>query len=160
MSLHHAGETTVSLSLSSLDIVFGDSGEVQMSDATTHGDSDAAAFAALVQREAAQYRASPPPAAAAVDLDDAVSYGAALKGRVVLVTGAGSGFGRAYSRKVGHLGYVRACGARGPSTGPPRAPRSARSSFCMPAMWGAHRALTWFLLSRLPRAEPPTSGCD
>ncbi|GAA5865234.1 hypothetical protein JCM3774_004903 [Rhodotorula dairenensis] len=67
--------------------------------------SDPAAFAALIQRETAQYRSSaPPPAALALDLDDALSYGAALKGKVVIVTGAGSGFGRAYSRKVGELG--------------------------------------------------------
>lgn len=69
---------------------------------------DASAFASLVQRESALLRSQAPqaPEATAVPIDDALSYGAALKGKVVVVTGAGSGFGRAYARKVAELGCV------------------------------------------------------
>ncbi|GAA5950775.1 hypothetical protein JCM8115_004969 [Rhodotorula mucilaginosa] len=72
--------------------------------APANATEDASAFASLVQRESALLRSAPPPEATALEVDDALSYGAALKGKVVIVTGAGSGFGRAYARKVGELG--------------------------------------------------------
>lgn len=74
--------------------------------APSNATQDASAFASLVQRESALLRSAPPPEASALQVDDALSYGAALKGKVVVVTGAGSGFGRAYARKVGELGCV------------------------------------------------------
>lgn len=67
---------------------------------------DPQAFAALVQRESASLRSAPPPGAAALDLDECLAHGAELKDKVVLVTGSGSGFGRAYARKVASFGYV------------------------------------------------------
>ncbi|BGP54456.1 hypothetical protein JCM8202_001534 [Rhodotorula sphaerocarpa] len=65
---------------------------------------DPQAFAALVQRESASLRSAPPPGAAALDLDECLAHGAELKDKVVLVTGSGSGFGRAYARKVASFG--------------------------------------------------------
>ncbi|GAA5976124.1 hypothetical protein JCM10908_005391 [Rhodotorula pacifica] len=67
-------------------------------------DESASAFASLIQRESAQLRSAPPREAIPLDIDDALSYGASLKGKVVIVTGAGSGFGRAYARKLGEIG--------------------------------------------------------
>lgn len=72
--------------------------------ASAHATEDPSAYASLVQRESALLRSAPPPEAIALGVDDALSYGAALKGKVIIVTGAGSGFGRAYARKVGEFG--------------------------------------------------------
>lgn len=47
-----------------------------------------------------------PEDATALTVDDALTAGSALKGKVVVVTGAANGFGRAYANKVAEFGCV------------------------------------------------------
>ncbi|GAA5829579.1 hypothetical protein JCM3770_002689, partial [Rhodotorula araucariae] len=62
----------------------------------------APAFAGLLLAESAALRAT--ARAVPLDNDDALAAGAGLGGKVVVVTGAASGFGRAYASKAAHLG--------------------------------------------------------
>ncbi|BGP14523.1 hypothetical protein JCM10213_005188 [Rhodosporidiobolus nylandii] len=69
-----------------------------MSDA----DYTAAALADMLKQQAAQQRSD--PNATPLDVDDALAHGASLKGKVVVVTGAASGFGKEYSKKAASYG--------------------------------------------------------
>ncbi|KPV76308.1 uncharacterized protein RHOBADRAFT_52333 [Rhodotorula graminis WP1] len=60
------------------------------------------AYQGLLRAQSASLRG--PEAAAPLSVDDALTSGAALRGKVVVVTGAASGFGKAYAIQVAKFG--------------------------------------------------------
>lgn len=72
---------------------------------TTSTDELLPAYQGLLRAQSAALRG--PEAAAPLSVDDALTSGSALRGKVVVVTGAASGFGKAYAIQVAKFGCVR-----------------------------------------------------
>jgi len=63
------------------------------------------AYEGLLRAQSAALRG--PEAAAPLSVDDALTSGAALRNKVVVVTGAASGFGKSYAIQAAKFGCVR-----------------------------------------------------
>ncbi|GAA5873811.1 hypothetical protein JCM8547_005952 [Rhodosporidiobolus lusitaniae] len=68
----------------------------------TSVDVASAPIAELLRQQAADYRNQ--QSALPLDVDEALSFGSSLRGKVVVVTGSGSGFGAGYAREAAKNG--------------------------------------------------------